>query len=125
MWSWMSADGWDVFSLELHEKAVISTYVVDLYPLSLFTLLFSSCRILVSMALLCREVCGFDYELCEEPSPIWCDADSKYLLLMSSGCCIKRVGESPIALCLFQTPCDCMHLCHVSLSCLFPSAGKS
>lgn len=69
----MSADAWEEFSLELHEKDMISMYIVDL---SLFTLLFSSRRILVSMTLLCREVCGFDYKLCEEPSPVWCDADS-------------------------------------------------
>lgn len=72
----MSADAWEEFSLELHEKDAISMCVVDLYPWSLFTLLFSSHRILVSMTLLCREVCGFDYKLCEEPSPVWCDADS-------------------------------------------------
>lgn len=121
----MSADAWEEFSLELHEKDAISMCVVDLYPWSLFTLLFSSCRILVSMTLLCREVCDFDYKLCEEPSPVWCDAVSQYLLLMSSGCCVKRGGESWIAFRLFQTPYDCKHLCHVSLHCLFPSAEKS
>lgn len=41
-WLWMSADAWEEFSLELHEKDVISTYMVDLHLLSLFTLLFSS-----------------------------------------------------------------------------------
>lgn len=29
MWSWMSANAWEEFSLELHEKDVISMYVVD------------------------------------------------------------------------------------------------
>lgn len=66
-------------------------YIVwDFYPLSLFTLLVRYLSILVSVRLLCKVVGGFEYKLYQEPCPFWCGADSQYLLLLSSGCCIKK-----------------------------------
>lgn len=101
-------------------------YIVgDLYPLSSFTVLFTSLSILVSVTLLCKEVGGFDYKLYEEPCPLWYGADSQYLLLLSSGCCIKKKGaESLMVLCLFQTASHCKHFCQ-SLTCLLLVAEKS
>lgn len=52
-WLWTSGGAWEGFILEFHEDNVVfSTFVEDVYPLSLFTLLFCSCRLLVSMTLL-------------------------------------------------------------------------
>lgn len=54
----MSAGAWEKLSVEYREVDVFSTCVEDLYPLRSFAFLFSSCRLLVSMTLLCRELSG-------------------------------------------------------------------